>query len=356
MCIRVLRFAALGILAWCGGAACLAEPAYETREIEGWTVHIREELLRDQHDATEHALEVVRAHLANIVKVVPAPAVAQLRKVALWFSPEYPGAIPNAVYHPHAAWLREHGRDPAMEKGLEFMNVRIIDRETKRMPVFVLHELAHAYHDQVLHFDNLEVKAAYDHAMAAKLYDSVERSHVEDERPNTVERAYAATNEREYFAETTEAFFGRNDFFPFTRDELEKHDPEMFRLLARLWGVTDATSASAPATRAVDFVRDVQPIFKEHCLACHGPDKHKSEYRLDMREVAMRGGESGEVAIVPGKSGESPLIEFVSGTSACPMKSHGPAAMKPSASMPSAVFGKSTSPAICSCTKRAYGL
>jgi len=60
----------------------------------------------------------------------------------------------------------------------------------------------------------------------------------EDGKPNTVERAYAATNEREYFAETTEAFFGRNDFYPFTRADLEKHDPEMFHLLARVWGVS----------------------------------------------------------------------------------------------------------------------
>ena len=38
---------------------------YETREIEGWTVHIREELLRDQLEATAHALEVVRAARAD---------------------------------------------------------------------------------------------------------------------------------------------------------------------------------------------------------------------------------------------------------------------------------------------------
>ena len=55
-------------------------------------------------------------------------------------------------------------------------------------------------------------------------------------RPRTVERAYALTNAQEFFAETTEAFFGRNDFFPFTRDELRRHDPETFALLAKLWG------------------------------------------------------------------------------------------------------------------------
>lgn len=45
------------------------------------------------------------------------------------------------------------------------------------------------------------------------------------------------TDPMEYFAETTEAFFSRNDFFPFTREELQSHDPAMFALLSKLWGV-----------------------------------------------------------------------------------------------------------------------
>ena len=43
------------------------------------------------------------------------------------------------------------------------------------------------------------------------------------------------TNAKEYFAECSEAFFSRNDFFPFTHEELAQHDPEMFKLLQRLW-------------------------------------------------------------------------------------------------------------------------
>jgi hypothetical protein len=50
------------------------------------------------------------------------------------------------------------------------------------------------------------------------------------------DRAYAMTDPMEYFAESTEAFFSRNDFFPFDRAELERHDPEMARLLVELWG------------------------------------------------------------------------------------------------------------------------
>ncbi|MBS0266487.1 MAG: hypothetical protein JSS02_31435, partial [Planctomycetes bacterium] len=55
--------------------------------------------------------------------------------------------------------------------------------------------------------------------------------------PNTFEKAYALTNPMEYCAETTEALFTRNDFFPFTQAELQQHDPEMFELLKKLWGV-----------------------------------------------------------------------------------------------------------------------
>ena len=208
--------------------------SHQTRNIEGWTVHISDRLLHDATQPTDKALELIAAHLAGIVKAVPARAVAELRKVPLWISPEYPGVQPRAEYHPDAGWLRENGRDPIMAKSVEFTNVRIFERETKRMPVVVLHELAHAYHDRFLGFDQPDIIAAYKRAVAGKGYDAVERWHGPD-RPNTTERAYAMTNEKEYFAECSEAFFGRNDFFPFTREELEKHDPEMFKLLARLW-------------------------------------------------------------------------------------------------------------------------
>jgi kynurenine formamidase len=55
----------------------------------------------------------------------------------------------------------------------------------------------------------------------------------------TRERAYAMSNPMEYFAEATEAFFSRNDFFPFNRAELKRHDTGMEQLLAKLWGVKD---------------------------------------------------------------------------------------------------------------------
>ena len=214
-------------------------PRYQTNSIEGWMVLVNERLLANDEAATAKALELLRGQLQEIVRVVPPAAVGKLREVTLWFSPEYSGTKPKAEYHPDAGWLREHNRNPAMVKGIEFTDVRNFEAETRRMPNFTLHELAHAYHDRTLArgFGNAEIKAAYERAKASKTYEKVER-WFGNGRTNTFERAYAMTNPMEYFAEATEAFFSRNDFFPFNRAELKQHDPEMEELLARLWGVT----------------------------------------------------------------------------------------------------------------------
>jgi hypothetical protein len=220
-------------------------PAHQTQTVEGWTVQVSDRLLKESPDDTAKALKLLATQLQEIIRVVPAPAVAKLKTVPLWFSPEYKGIQPRAEYHPGADWLKKEGRNPAMAKGVEFTNIRTFEAETKRMPNFALHELAHAYHDQVFGFGHAEIKAAYERARDSHSYDKVER-WLGNGRPNITDRAYAMTNPQEYFAETTEAYFVRNDFYPFNRAELEKHDPEMAKLLTRLWQVSAALPAVTP--------------------------------------------------------------------------------------------------------------
>ena len=73
------------------------------------------------------------------------------------------------------------------------------------------------------------------------------------------------------------------------------------------------TKLPPAANKDVDFVRDVRPIFQRACIRCHGPDKQKSEFRLDVRQSAITGGESYAPNIVPGKSADSPLVKMVAG-------------------------------------------
>lgn len=235
--VRTLIFLFLVIFAVATRAEGDQARTYQTNNVEGWRIIINKELLKET-DVTNRALELLREQLGEIVRVVPGPAVTKLRQVTLWFSPPYAGVGPKAEYHPGAGWLRDNHRDEAMEKGVEFTNIRIFEAETKRMPNFALHELAHAYHDRFLTngFANNEIKAAYERAKSSGRYDRVERWNGTG-RTNTFECSYAMVNPMEYFAESTEAYFSRNDFFPFTRDELIKHDPEMAQLLAKLWEV-----------------------------------------------------------------------------------------------------------------------
>lgn len=210
---------------------------YQETELLGWRVHIRKELRDSESEKLAQALVLLEKQLDEIVRVVPGPAVEKLRRIPLWLSPVYPGEQPRCEYHPGAGWLKEHGRDPAMEKGVEFSNIGIFEAEYRRMPNFALHELAHAYHDQYLDqgFSNPQVAELYRKAKDSGKYERVEQRFGDGRSANT--RAYALSNPAEYFAESTEAYFSTNDFFPFTREQLEKHDPQIAHLLGELWNL-----------------------------------------------------------------------------------------------------------------------
>jgi len=68
-------------------------------------------------------------------------------------------------------------------------------------------------------------------------------------------------------------------------------------------------SAQSPAR--VDFQREVQPIFKAKCIACHGPTQQMNGFRLDRRSAALRGG---TIAVIgPGNSEGSRLYHRLIG-------------------------------------------
>lgn len=68
----------------------------------------------------------------------------------------------------------------------------------------------------------------------------------------------------------------------------------------------------APAKTKIDFARDVAPIFAKHCYGCHGSQQQMSGLRLDQKDAALKGGQSGRV-IVPHDSAGSRLIRLVAG-------------------------------------------
>lgn len=71
------------------------------------------------------------------------------------------------------------------------------------------------------------------------------------------------------------------------------------------------TAEKAEGPQKVDFVRDIRPLFEEHCLSCHGESKQKGGLRFDRREGLFEGEEE-LVPIVPKEPDASYLLTLVS--------------------------------------------
>lgn len=217
------------------------------RVIEGWNVSIDRKLYELENSKIEFCLEALEKQLKEIVRILPRSISDKLKKVDLYVNDTYPGTSPKAEYHPSGQWLKENGRDPRMAKSVEFTNVGIFEKEIDRMPFFVLHELAHAFHDQFLEngFGNKDIEQQFQRAKASGKYDRVER-RLGGKAPNLFEPSYALTSPMEFFAEATEAYFGVNDFFPFNRQELEEFDPQAAELVSRMWKMESTDKSTTP--------------------------------------------------------------------------------------------------------------
>lgn len=208
--------------------------AHETRLLEGWTVQVDRRLIEgDGRETGDKALALLRARLADIVVVVPADKVTLLREVPIWLDLSH-GELTSMQYHPSADWLKNNGYPPAMAKAVHIpVAARFTEaRHQHVQPWSVLHELAHAYHDRVIGFDDPRVMAVWENYVASGR--GTFALHVSGRSvPH-----YGLTNQKEFFAEMTEAYFGRNDFTPFVYGQLKRDEPDTHALLLEIWGPT----------------------------------------------------------------------------------------------------------------------
>jgi hypothetical protein len=212
-----------------------ADPAKPTshtvRKLEGWTVRVDDRLLQPPNqELGNRALRFLEAKLFDIKTVVPKAPLTKLQAVPIVLDLTH-GKLSSMQYHPSAGWLKANGYATELAKCVHIP--RAADLPTRRnineQPWVVLHELTHAYHDQVLGFDEPRIRKAYQefkksgHGEKTLLFNGQRVRH------------YGLTDHKEFFAEMTEAYFGVNDFFPFNRAELKEAEPEIFALLREIW-------------------------------------------------------------------------------------------------------------------------
>lgn len=231
----MMRFAVLAVLLLCSPALRAAEPdkptSHTKRTVEGWTVRVDDRLLQPPDaELGAKALRFLEGKLADIKVVVPADRVKKLQGVVIVLDLTH-GNLGPMQYHPSAGWLKSNGYSTDLEKCVHLP--RAADVATKRnvreQPWVILHELAHAYHDQVLGFEEPRVKEVFEQ------YKKSGRGDLTLLYSGRRVKHYALTNHKEFFAEMTESYFGSNDFFPFNRAEMKEAEPEILALMEHVW-------------------------------------------------------------------------------------------------------------------------
>ncbi len=212
-----------------------AVPGYKIRTIEGFTVLLSDETLKE-NDASKlerKPLDVLDGELKTLSKLMPAKTLTALRNVAIWVEWDEPIALGNGrkgaalatYYGGHQLDALATGMNPLKAKNVTIHRMKELTREHQPKGdsgrCVVLHEIAHAVQDQVFGNNNIDIKAAYKQSIERKLLDK---------------RSYAATNELEFFAEMTCAYYDQLDYYPRTRDDLKKLDPVTFKLMETIWG------------------------------------------------------------------------------------------------------------------------
>lgn len=225
--------ATLCLIPWLAASETPKPSSHTVRELEGWRVRIDDRLLDGEHAGLgARAINSLERRLADIKAVVPRSALGKLQGFGIVLDLGH-GGLANMQYHPSAGWLTAHGYAADLARCVHIpVAAQLLEpRQINVQPWCVLHELAHAYHDQVLGFDEPRLVAAYQAFKKGGKGDMA--LLITGERV----RHYGLTDQKEFFAEMTESYFGSNDFFPFNRGELLTAEPDFHHLIGVLWGI-----------------------------------------------------------------------------------------------------------------------
>lgn len=203
---------------------------HESVQVAGWTVLVDRSLRSGpRKEMGETALRLLDDKLFQLTLRLPEKRIEQLRSVRIWLDDRH--ELTSMQYHPSRLWLSDHGYDPQMEKSVHIPRAEGFVNHIKRndQPWAILHELAHAYHDQFLGNDHSGIRKAYEDARNSGKLEQV--LHINGKSV----KHYALTNHKEFFAEMSEAYLWTNDFYPFVRGELRDSFPAVHSLLHSIW-------------------------------------------------------------------------------------------------------------------------
>ncbi len=216
---------------------------YDTEKIGGFTLFLHPEIKNHEKEFKTSPMEVLKLELKMLGQILNKRALAKVQTLPFWVewdeAPEGANTGGETVIAYYLStdlrMTRIRGEHPLRAKTITLCSLKTLTKlhqpgiDTGKC--VLLHEVAHAVHDQLIGFENPEIKLAFSQAMSRKLY-----------QPGL----YMTSSSKEFFAELTCAYLDRLDHFPRNRGDLKKHDPATFKLLERIW----STSASGESAKS----------------------------------------------------------------------------------------------------------
>lgn len=212
---------------------------YIDHRFDGFHVAVHRPAVRERLAADIGVmLDVVRAQITMIRLRVPVAAVATLRDTPIILTDvhELCAAGGLGCYLPDDDLVLLYTSPD--DSGQTFASI------FPAWPAFLFHELAHAYQNKVLGWSNRCVNLIYDLAIARGDYESVAYNHpgldpVHHNGPG-LSRAYALTNEHEFFAVFSEIYFTGSAWEPYNRAILLETDHTLAGDIRNLWERPDS--------------------------------------------------------------------------------------------------------------------
>ncbi len=222
----------------------LSVSGYDTEKIAGFTLFLHPEIKKHEKEFKTSPMDVLNLELKMLGQILNKKALAKVQTLPFWVewdeAPEGAntggGTVIAYYLSTDLRMTRIKGEHPLRAKTITLCSLKTLTKlhqpgiDTGKC--VLLHEVAHAVHDQLIGFENPEIKLAFTQAMNRKLY-----------QPGL----YMTSSSKEFFAELTCAYLDRLDHFPRNRGDLKKHDPATFKLLERIWS-TSASVESAKST------------------------------------------------------------------------------------------------------------
>lgn len=231
-------------------------PGYTTTMVEGFTVFVSDEAKAHENDEKYKIkpMDVLELELKGIGRVMQPKMLKILQTVKVFVEWEDPESKPKgggsgvvvARYwydSGRGAGMALQGRPPYKANNIEILNMRHLTEKWQpgkpSEQIVLLHEMCHAVHSHLLGNKNPIIIATFNQAMDRQLYHNVKHES------GRSARAYASTNDHEYFAELSCAYLDRCAWYPFTREELKEYDEVGFKLMEEIWSPKDPRSSGA---------------------------------------------------------------------------------------------------------------